>query len=480
MPASLRWYLAVWLPLAAPTALVRAQAPEPRTPLDPANFAVVYDIPATARVELHADLPFQTVAGRTLTLDLYRPPGMKRGELRPAVIFINAIGDRGNERVKRWEIYRSWPRLVAAHGLIGISMDADPEGIQGSIRAVFRYLVEHGVAEGVDVSRLGVYAASANVTGTIAYLASDSVSSGIRAAALYYGGVPDSTARMDLPTLFIVAESDVPRMGPALGGLWQRIVDQRAPWTLQFASGLPHAFDALADTDDSRRIIQQTIAFWMSHLNPMPAPPWRPSETRAIVASVFANQPERSVPLLERWTAAHPGDAGAESMLGRGLTLLQRYPDAERVYQRAYALDSTDVGVLTGLGMAHLNQRHFAPALDLLERARQGGMENSYVLGQIGWAQLNLQRNADAAASYERAFQLGIPPGRSTSGLAWYNLACAYSRLGRVDDAFRALDLAVSEGMRERATYEGDDDFRPLRTDPRFRTLLARLGSPSN
>ncbi len=461
--------------LALPATPLAGQASPARAPLDPANFGVVYDVPATTRVELRADIPYHRTPTRTLTFDLYRPTGMRRGERRPAVVFLNAIGDRGEDRVKHWGIYRTWPRLAAAHGLIGISMDADADSVQASIRALFRYLAASGAEQGVDATHLGVYAASANVSGATEYLSSDSVSQGIRAAVLYYGRVPDSTARMNLPTLLVYAASDVSWFGPELPGLARRIVERGAPWTLQFASGLPHAFDAFSDNDDARRIIQQTIAFWKSHLEPLPQPSWQPSEARAVEAAVFANDPRQSVPLLERWTANHADDAGALAMLGRGLSQLNRFPESERAYQRALALDSTDLGVVNGLAQVHLNQHRWEPALALLERARRGGMVTSLVVGQIGWAQLNLQRNAEAAASYEHAFQLGIPPGRNTAGVAWYNLACAYVRLGQLDLAFRALDRAVIEGFRDRATYEGDDDLRPLRGDPRFTALRTRL-----
>jgi tetratricopeptide (TPR) repeat protein len=459
--------------LAAPP--LAAQAPAIRSALDPSAWGVIYDIPATKQVVLKPDIPFRRGGSRTLTLDLYQPPGQRRGERRPAVVFLNAVGDRGDDRVKRWEIYRTWPRLVAAHGLVGVSMDADPDDIQGSIHALFRHLEARGTELGVDPTRLGMYAASANVSGAVTYLKSDSAARGLRAVALYYGSVPDSTARMDIPTLFVLAEGDASRMLGVLPGLWQRILDRQAPWTLQYASGMPHAFDAFTDSDEARRLVQQTIAFWKSHLEPVPQPPWQKSEARAIVASLYGNDAERSAALLTRWTATHPDDKVAHAQLGRMLAQLRRFDEAERVFARSYELDSTDANSLIGLGNARLRQERWAEALDYFERVRRTGVENSLILGQIGWAQLHLGQNAEAARSYERAFELGIPPGRNTQGLAWYNLACAYTRLGRVDRAFEALNKAVEQGMKERATFEGDEDLRPLRGDPRFAELLARL-----
>lgn len=480
MPTPVMMCAALPLLLAAAAAPLRAQAaPAQRSQLDPIAWGVVYDVPATREVRLHADVPYRQGASRTLSLDIYTPPRMRSADRLPAVVFLNAVGDGQDsvERVKHWAIYRSWPRLVAAHGMIGISMDADRADIQGSLRAVFRYLSEHGARHGIDATRLGIYAASANVGGANELLFGDSMPTGVRAAALYYGGPPDSAVRLrrDLPVLFVVAQGDAPRMGAALTGLWHRVVEERLPWTLAFGAEMPHAFDAFTDSDAARRIIQQTIGFWQSHLQPVPAPPWEPAEGRAVVAALFGNDPEPAAPLLARWTAAHPGDAEGFRQYARILVGLRRFPAADSAYQRAYELDSTHAGTLWGLGQMRVGQQRWADAERLFSRAVAGGMEHSMIFGQLGWTQLHLGRHGEAARSYERAFALGIPPGRATRGVAWYNLACAYARLGRRDQAFAALDSAVVQGVVERRLYESDDDLAALRSDPRFGRLMARL-----
>ena len=445
--------------------------------LNPTAWGVVYDVPAARRVVLRGDVPYMRGANGDLTLDVYVPPGLRPGERRGAVVFLNAVGDGADstEKVKDWAIYSSWPRLVAAHGLVGISMDADRDRIQESLRGVFRYLSARGAELGVDASRLGVYAASANVSGAAQLLLTDSAPAGVKAAAFFYGGVPDQTLRRDLPVLFIVAESDAPRMGAALGGLWQRVLEARAPWTLLYGSDMPHAFDAFTDSDPSRRILQQAIAFWRSHLEPMPARSGRPSEARAIVASLYGSDPARSAELLGRWTTGHPRDAEAWRQYARVLVALQRFGAADTAYARAFVLDSTHAGVLSGMGQMRIGQQRWEEGAALLQRAIAGGVEHSLIYGQLGWAQLHLGRNEEAVRSYERAFELGIPPGRSTRGVASYNLACAYARLGRLDRAFEALGRAVDEGVNDRATIEGDSDLAPLRADPRFARIRERL-----
>src|SRR5512145_1081695 len=142
-----------------------AQGPRP-SELDVTRFGVVLDHPDTRLVTVREDITYMTTTAGRQDVDIYLPPDLRAGERRPAVVFLNAIGDNpGGAKVKRWEIYRSWPRLVAAHGLVGISMDADRDRVQESLRGVFRFLEQHGAEHGVDGTRLGVYAASANVNG---------------------------------------------------------------------------------------------------------------------------------------------------------------------------------------------------------------------------------------------------------------------------------------------------------------------------
>jgi tetratricopeptide (TPR) repeat protein len=463
--------LLVMLSLFSTNSLAQGPVPTPRSPLDATNWGVVYDIPATKDVKVQRDVPYLD----TLTVDIFSPPDLKAGEKRPAVVFVNAVGDRGTDKVKNWGIYQSWPRLVAAHGLIGIAMDADGTRIQESVRGVFDFLTTKGAQFGVDGTRLGLYAASANVRGTYEYLIGEHTAKGLRAAALYYGGVPAGRLRTDLPVLCIVAQGDAPGMGAALGTLWQRVVEAKAPWSLLYASNLPHAFDAFSDNDEARRIIQQSLAFWKSHLEAVPQPPWQPSPARAVVAALYANEPQRAVEVLGNWLKENPNDAGGQAQYGRMLLQLRRFDEATAAYEKAQTLGSNDPGIFAGLGQIKLGQRQYEQAIPLLTRAIEAGMRNSLTYGQLAYAQIHAGHNAAAIKSYEKAFEVGIPPGANTRGVAYFNMACAYTRLEQKDKAFEALANAITAGFTERNAYETDDDLKPLRGETRFQELLTRL-----
>ncbi|MGH9852489.1 MAG: hypothetical protein ACREBD_21850, partial [Blastocatellia bacterium] len=108
------FWLALSLMLLTATALAQnITQPRPRSPLDATSWGVVYDTPATKHVKVRNEVPYLGA----LAIDIYSPPDLKEGEKRPAVVFINAVGDRGDNKVKSWGIYQSWPRLVAAHGM---------------------------------------------------------------------------------------------------------------------------------------------------------------------------------------------------------------------------------------------------------------------------------------------------------------------------------------------------------------------------
>jgi len=262
--------------------------------------------------------------------------------------------------------------------------------------------------------------------------------------------------------------------------LWQRVSEERAPWTLLFASNLPHAFDAFSDNDESRRVIQQAIAFWKSNLEPVPQPSWKPSSARAIVESIYWNDAPKAVELLTKYIAENPSDGDAYSQMGRMLAQQRRLDEAGAAYEKALSLGVNHGGVYFGLGLTRAAQKRWEEAANYLTKAIELGSRNSFAYGQLGYAQLALNRNEEAIKSYEKAFEAGIPPGANTRGLAFYNLSIGYFRVKQTDKGFELLNKAVDEGFNNRSTYEGDTDFAPIRTDARFQKLLERLPKAAN
>jgi quercetin dioxygenase-like cupin family protein len=85
-------------------------------------------------------------------------------------------------------------------------------------------------------------------------------------------------------------------------------------------------------------------------------------------------------------------------------------------------------------------------------------------------------RGAYEAKEYDRAIELTrqrLVEHPDSPGLV-YNLACLEALVGRPDEALEHLEQAI--GMRDsfREFARGDDDFAPLRDDPRFLALTGQ------
>ena len=442
--------------------------------LDIRRYGVVLDHPDAPRVTVHEGVTYLTTPAGKQNLDIYLPPGIKTGEKRPAVVFLNAIGDNaGGSKVKSWEIYRSWPRLIAAYGMVGISMDADPDRVQESLRGVFRFLEQQGASHGVDASQVGVYAASANVTGASAYLFGDSAYRGIRAAALYYGQPPAQALRGDLPVLFIVAEGDAPGGGPRLAGLWQKVIEAKAPWRLLFGSRLPHAFDAAEDTDESRRVVQESIGFWQTWLEPVPVRTAPPSPARDVVASIYWNKPAMAAEKLQAWVASNPDDVEGWTQLGRMRAGTREFAAADSAYQTALRKGAPEADILGRMGQLRSNEQRWDEAADYLTRAIAKGGDNPFNWSQLGLAQMYRQKYPDALEAYQRSLAAGLPPFAQVN--AYYNMACASARLGHTDVAFEHLDKAIDAGFNNRQLMTEDEDLASLRSDRRWESVIRRI-----
>jgi len=73
------------------------------------------------------------------------------------------------------------------------------------------------------------------------------------------------------------------------------------------------------------------------------------------------------------------------------------------------------------------------------------------------------------------AVDLRLTQLRPEDPLAWYNLACSYSLLGRVDESLESLRQAFSRGYNDLTYLQKDADLATLRRSPKFRQFLESL-----
>jgi len=341
---------------------------------------VVYAVPGMDRVEVRRDVPYKTIQGRELTLDLYYPPDHRAGTKTPTVVFINGVGDRPDSKLKNWGIYKSWGRLVAASGWIGVTFEAVGEHTETGphIRDVFAFLRREGAGLGIDPDRIAAWVCSGNVVSGLPVLM-EGVDGGVLGAVVYYGDARLAKIRSDFPVYFVRAGKDSPRLNSGIDALWAQAIAAGAPWEMVNAPQSHHAFDALDETEESRRIVRETLNFYRDLFSP-PAASSPPSAAKKALSYWFGGRewPEAAKAYAE-YVKAHPDDAIAWMRLG----LSQAHTGdqaAAASLEKAVKLGADSPADLYNVscGFALLGDKK--TALDWLERAMAKGFDDRRTL----------------------------------------------------------------------------------------------------
>jgi hypothetical protein len=265
-----------------------------KTPKTPSlcEQPVVFDTPAAETIVVRKDLEF-VGADETMRLrDVYSRPALSAMP-RPAVIMVAGYPDPGFQRVvgclfKEMRHITSWGSLLAACGLTAISY-SNREPI-ADLQALLNALASNAGVWNVDVERVAVWTTSGNVPTALTSL-TKKVPFPIRCATLLYGymiDAPASTAVEDAAKTFHFADPgmtfddlrwDVPmfvaRAGrdecPQLNETIDRFVAEALrrslPLTLINHSQASHAFDLFDNSELSRHVVRQAIAFLQLQLD---------------------------------------------------------------------------------------------------------------------------------------------------------------------------------------------------------------------
>ena len=198
-------------------------------------------------------------------------------------------------------------------------------------------------------------------------------------------------------------------------------------------------------------------------------------------------------------------DAGyglAHHRYGLFLMYQSRFAEAQEVLENARAADPLAASVNMNLGRLHLAARRPGLALPLLETATELSPQFPLAHEQLGYALLELGAPARALAAFQRVSTLSGPRGATRLAYALavtgsaaesralirevaggehatahaFGLALACTGLGELDDAFAWLDRAHARRDAFLHTIAAMPAFEPLHDDPRWRSLLGRIG----
>ena len=258
------------------------------TPRNPITLKpLVYSTADGDAVKPRRDVPFAGADGRELLMDLYYPPTTTEGRRLPVVFIVEGFNDVGAERIlgcrfKDMASVEGWGRLIAANGMVAIvCTNRNP---LADAHALLRHVRDNAAALGLDESRIGVWACSGHGPVALSVLISDRR---LTCAALVYPYLMDldgSTAvaeaqkmwrfdnacegrsidelPADLPIFIVRAGKDqMPRLNEALDRFVAGSLAKNLPLSLvNYARG-EHGFDLTNDSEGSREIIRNTLAF---------------------------------------------------------------------------------------------------------------------------------------------------------------------------------------------------------------------------
>ena len=162
-----------------------------------------------------------------------------------------------------------------------------------------------------------------------------------------------------------------------------------------------------------------------------------------------------------------PGISGYTS--GAGLYFLHRYDEVLERLRPHVEMDPNQSMMHAFMALSYEQKREYTRAVAAFQKAYQLDKQ-TVTLAQLGHAYAVSGRTTEAEKVLERLRELSRDHYVSV-----YDEAIIYIGLGRKDEAFRLLDKFEEDRSEWFAMLRVDPRLDPLRTDPRFARLLARI-----
>ncbi|HET9793264.1 MAG TPA: protein kinase [Thermoanaerobaculia bacterium] len=151
----------------------------------------------------------------------------------------------------------------------------------------------------------------------------------------------------------------------------------------------------------------------------------------------------------------------------------RKFDAAIREARRALELQPDSVFGLTALGLSFVMEGKSEAGIASLQSAVERSGGESFNLGNLGWAYGRAGRIADAKEVLRR-----MEVSSRERYVAPFDRAMVEIGMGNADAAFAGLDRAVEERNAWLIFLNVEPMFDPIRADPRFAKVVARVGLP--
>jgi len=208
---------------------------------------------------------------------------------------------------------------------------------------------------------------------------------------------------------------------------------------------------------------------------------------------------------LQKAIVLNPGLTLAHNVLSRTLYAFERHEEALASATRAVQLDPLSTFIHTGLGDAsyfareyeksvfhyrmsieldsrfdgaHTDMARSLEALGRFDEARERYEEGRRLAGGIAGPSFGLAHLAAASGDEAGARRIlaELTAARGTRVVSAWGIGALYASLGDVDEAFRWLDIAITEKASGLILLRVHPRLDPIRKDPRYWPMVERMG----
>jgi acetyl esterase/lipase len=249
---------------------------------------IVYQIAGMEQARVRKDIAYKDGDGEPLTFDLYTPSEEPADRKYPVVMLIHGGPVQPDLRTtpKDWGVFVSYGQLIAASGLAAVTFNHrfyahEKVGVAATdVAALISYVRRNAAELNLDPDRLCLWAFSFGGL-QLSPVIKDSPPF-VRCLVSFY-------AFLDLPTtnlkpyspleqlkarttppapIFIAwAGQDIPQLNTTVAAFVQEALSKNMLLELSTYPDGQHGFDMYNDTDESRRLIAQALAFVRTHLD---------------------------------------------------------------------------------------------------------------------------------------------------------------------------------------------------------------------